>query len=153
MSRLKQKVVLYATRGEDLLVFDEPDFLEIGFQVPGGTVESGEEILAAAKREWLEETGLSSARSFELLGVYEYRFERGGVVHCHERHVFHVDARDVASESWETVETTPDGGGPPIRFRYCWRSLAEAETFLEFGFGEKIPLLRKHLCSRIGCDQ
>lgn len=46
------KVLIYATWRDRLLVFDEPDFPEIELQVPGGTVEAGEDIAAAALREF-----------------------------------------------------------------------------------------------------
>lgn len=52
------KVLIYATWNDRLLVFEEPDFPETPLQVPGGTVDAGEDILAAAYREFAEETGL-----------------------------------------------------------------------------------------------
>lgn len=56
------KVLIYATWRGRLLVFDEPDFPEIEFQVPGGTVEPGEATATAALREFTEETGLKPNR-------------------------------------------------------------------------------------------
>ncbi|MBB3398844.1 8-oxo-dGTP pyrophosphatase MutT (NUDIX family) [Rhizobium sp. BK538] len=52
------KVLIYATWRDRLLGFDEPDFPEVALQVPGGTVETGEDIAAAALREFSEETGI-----------------------------------------------------------------------------------------------
>nr|WP_246350973.1 NUDIX domain-containing protein [Deinobacterium chartae] len=52
------KVVVYVTRGSELLVLSEPDHPEVGLQVPKGSVEPGETALQAAVRELEEESGL-----------------------------------------------------------------------------------------------
>jgi 8-oxo-dGTP pyrophosphatase MutT (NUDIX family) len=64
----KTKVVIYATWGDRLLVFRQPDFPDAGIQVPGGTVEDGERIEEAAAREFKEETGLAGQQSLVTLG-------------------------------------------------------------------------------------
>src|SRR3954447_6051365 len=46
-----QKGIAYITHGEELLVFEEPDFPEAGTQVPGGTLESQELPAAGVMRE------------------------------------------------------------------------------------------------------
>ncbi len=53
-----EKALSYITRGQRLLVFRQPDFPEQGVQVPGGSVELGEQPAVAALREAREETGL-----------------------------------------------------------------------------------------------
>lgn len=123
--RFRRKVVIYATWQERLLVFTEPDFPEVGVQVPGGTVEDGEESEAAARREFLEETGLAPPGDFAPLGemTYVFRsetFEAGAVRFQHHRTFFHVTLDDVAAETWEWTERTPDGGGPPIRMAFSF---------------------------------
>lgn len=58
--RCRGKVLIYATASRGLLVFSEPDFPEIPLQVPGGTIDAGEDPLPAARREFSEETGLTA---------------------------------------------------------------------------------------------
>lgn len=52
------KVLIYATWRDRILVFDEPGFPEVLWQVPGGTVEADEDVAEAASREFHEDTGL-----------------------------------------------------------------------------------------------
>ena len=54
----RNKVYAYITRGDHLLVFRHVDFPEAGIQIPGGTLEDGEEPDEAVLREAFEETGL-----------------------------------------------------------------------------------------------
>nr|WP_247880046.1 NUDIX domain-containing protein [Brucella pituitosa] len=51
------KVLIYATWNKKLLVFSAPENPDMPLQVPGGTVDDGEAIQAAAYREFHEETG------------------------------------------------------------------------------------------------
>ena len=53
-----------------MLVEKQPGMKQPRFGLPGGAVERGEKPLSAAKRELLEETGLS-ARRWELLHCYK----------------------------------------------------------------------------------
>jgi ADP-ribose pyrophosphatase YjhB (NUDIX family) len=49
------KVLVYTTWRDVPLVFDEADVSEVRWQVPGGTVEPGEDVTQAAGREFHEE--------------------------------------------------------------------------------------------------
>ena len=61
MNEIIQKVTAFIIRErrgvKELLVFKHPT---AGIQIPAGTVEAGEDLEAAVKREVYEETGLQS---------------------------------------------------------------------------------------------
>jgi 8-oxo-dGTP pyrophosphatase MutT (NUDIX family) len=54
--------------GKELLLFNHP---EVGIQIPAGTVEPGENIEAAARREAAEESGLEGLTLLRKLGVLD----------------------------------------------------------------------------------
>ena len=71
-----QKVTAFITREKDgvkeLLVFKHPT---AGIQIPAGTVEEGEDIETAVKREAYEETGLQFVEIENYLGCFENELE------------------------------------------------------------------------------
>lgn len=117
-----QKVIAYITHGDELLLFEEPDFPEAGTQVPGGTLESQELPAAGVMREASEETGLQDLRLVRSLGTVPYKAPSGAQV---LRHFFHLAAGDRKAEVWEHWESTPSTGGSPIRFRFRWVRLPQ----------------------------
>jgi 8-oxo-dGTP pyrophosphatase MutT (NUDIX family) len=135
------KVVIYATRGDDLLVFDEPDFPDVLLQVPGGTIEPGEDPLGAAIREFNEETGLTPETTPRPLAVHDYRFERDGKTIWHRRHYFHLALTEPQPESWLHYETSPFDGGAAILFRLHWLAVSEAKVKLGYGFADGLHLI------------
>lgn len=72
MGEVVQKVTAFITRERDgvkeLLVFKHPT---AGIQIPAGTVEKGEDIETAVKREAYEETGLRFVEVESYLGCFE----------------------------------------------------------------------------------
>ena len=72
MKEMIQKVTAFIMRERDdvkeLLVFKHPT---AGIQIPTGTVEDGEDIETAVKREVYEETGLQFVEIEEYLGCFE----------------------------------------------------------------------------------
>ncbi|MDE1997240.1 MAG: NUDIX domain-containing protein [Rhizobiaceae bacterium] len=126
------KVLIYALRGADLLVFDEPDFPFVELQIPGGTVEPEEDFFSAAAREFTEETGFAPLE-LQALGIDEYRFEKNGRVHHHQRHYFRCTLPADTPDSWIHVEMTPFDASDPIRFRFFWLPVAEAGARLGYG--------------------
>lgn len=142
MTAAPQKVLIYATLNDALLVFDEPDFPEIALQVPGGTIEPGEEPSDAATREFEEETGLRVPPvPPRPLTVQDDSFVRDGVTIVHRRHYFHIALVD-APTNWTHFEMSPSGGDDPILFRFSWISFPEAAQQLGMGMADAIPHLR-----------
>lgn len=145
------KAYVYLTCGPDLLVFKEPDFPSVGLQVPGGTLDPGESYLLAAKREFLEETGLSLDIAFESFADQKRMIKNApnclDGLHC-RRH-FHGKIREKPASAWNYVESSPSAGGPPIRLQFFWFDIlscdATAETLFFEGFGAQLETLRTRL--------
>ena len=76
MNEVVQKVTAFIIRERDdvkeLLVFKHPT---AGVQIPAGTVEKGEDIETAVKREAYEETGLQLVEIENYLGCFENELE------------------------------------------------------------------------------
>ena len=76
MNEIVQKVTAFIVREsngvKELLVFKHPT---AGIQIPAGTVEEGEDIETAVKREVYEETGLQSIEIENYLGCFENELE------------------------------------------------------------------------------
>ena len=72
MNKVVQKVTAFIIREKDgvkeLLVFKHPT---AGVQIPAGTVEKGEDIETAVRRETYEETGLQLVEIENYLGCFE----------------------------------------------------------------------------------
>lgn len=106
----KKKVVAYITRGDELLVFSQPNGTEAGIQVPVGTMEPGETPEAAVLREAFEETGLAGLEIVSFLGEREIHTRRYDKIELHHRYFFHLTCTQDAPEQWEHEETDPNGG-------------------------------------------
>ncbi|MEU1424871.1 NUDIX domain-containing protein [Kitasatospora sp. NPDC005751] len=66
--------------GRVLLVRRKPDdYLGGMWELPSGTVETGESILDALHREATEETGLTIDQVTSYVGHFDYRNSRGGI--------------------------------------------------------------------------
>ena len=76
MNQIVQKVTAFIVRErrgvKELLVFQHPT---AGIQIPAGTVEVGEDIETAVKRETYEETGLRFVKIENYLGCFENELE------------------------------------------------------------------------------
>lgn len=136
--RIVRKVVAYVVHEGRLLVFSHDAFplVEVGVQVPAGTIECGETPEQAAVREVAEETGLR-ARVVRALGVenYDVRPSRPEV---HERHFFHLESGTrTLPERWSAGEPLPSGGGEPQEWTCFWIPLERGHVLCA-GFGARL---------------
>ena len=143
---VKQKAYAYILRGKDqerqMLVFEHQDFPDAGRQVPGGTVEPGEEIMLGAQREAEEETGLMNLLLVQKIGSTKRDMRGFGLDEIHHRHYFHFVCEGCQRESWIGFEENPsDGSEGPIAFRFYWVDL-DALPVLHGGLDEMVSVLR-----------
>jgi 8-oxo-dGTP pyrophosphatase MutT (NUDIX family) len=140
--RLVSKVVCYVVCGSKLLVFRQPNNPEAGLQVPAGTIEAGESPEDAARREVVEETGLSDLRSLGKLGSYRFDMSQWKP-EIHERHVFAFETTKPAPAQWAQLETNGRGGSDAgIEFTFSWCDLRREEPSLIADQGRFLPELR-----------
>lgn len=135
------KVLIYATCGQGLLTFTEPDFPDILPQVPGGSIEPNETPHKAALREFEEETGIVPLSPLIFVGQITYRFAPSGVTLIHRRDVFHLVLPDPQPANWDHWERSPSISTVPIRFRFSWMPLEQAKTNLGYAMGDLVHLL------------
>lgn len=139
--RVVRKVVGYVVHEGRLLVFTHDAFplVEVGVQVPAGTIEDGETAEQAAVREVAEETGLR-IRVVRSLGVERYDV-RPAKPEVHERHFFHLEPRDLTvPERWSAGEPRPSGGGEPQEWTCFWIPLERGHVLCA-GFGARLGAL------------
>lgn len=138
-----EKVMAYITHGDRLLVFRQPDFPEAGIQVPGGSIEPGEAVEAAALRETREETGLDGLRLVSFLGERTYDGRARGRDEIHYRSFYHLRYEgDAPPETWRHAEWTPSDGSPgPITFEFFWAPLPDSVPELIAEMGALLPEL------------
>jgi 8-oxo-dGTP pyrophosphatase MutT (NUDIX family) len=142
--RVQQKALAYITRGTRLLVFSQPHSPEAGIQVPGGSLEDGEDPASGVLREAREETGLTALRLDVLLGEQMVDLpERALLMH---RHVFHLICEQATPDRWQHHETDPsEGPYQPIPFDFFWVDLRSGLPLLVGQQGALLPMLRRHL--------
>ena len=145
VSFLPNKALIYATNKRGLLIFREPEFAEVPPQVPGGTIDEGEDPMTAAKREFAEETGIETPIEMSFLELDEHGFERAGQPHQVNRYYFHAAVSDDLPEVWEHYEEFAHDGSKPVLFRFSWVSLEKAPTVLGLGMAASIPSLTAKL--------
>jgi ADP-ribose pyrophosphatase YjhB (NUDIX family) len=134
------KVLAYITRRclteIQLLVFEQREPPEAGLQVPGGTVEPGEEVVTALWREITEESGLTDLTLRGCLATALVDSEEGP----ERRHVFHLEAPPGLPDTWRhTVSAGDDDQG--MVFAYRWLRAPECAPLLVDGQGDWIQLL------------
>jgi ADP-ribose pyrophosphatase YjhB (NUDIX family) len=133
-----EKVQAYHTRetdgGRELLVFRQITQPYELVEVPGGTVEPGEDPDLAVLREVLEESGLTVRIIRKLASV-----ERAAPKHIELRHCYHVATDHELPDTWLHTVT---GGGEDcdMVFSYFWLPVAQAKRQLDW-MGQWLDLL------------
>ena len=138
-----EKVYAYITRGDHLLVFEHTQFPEAGIQVPGGSIEKGEDPEAAVLREAMEETGLKELKIQRYLGKSEYDLAEVGNEGIHLRHFFHLRYSGEITPRWKSYELNPSDGSPaPIEFEFYWVKFPGEVPELIAGQGDLLSEIR-----------
>jgi 8-oxo-dGTP pyrophosphatase MutT (NUDIX family) len=128
---VKQKAYALITRGNQLLVFSEPDFPEVPIQIPGGTLEDGESPEIGVMREAEEETGLTALKFVAYLGFSDRTSIDNGVEKIQRRHYFHLLCAQDCLDRWLHDEIHPsEGPHEKITFELFWIPISTAISHL-----------------------
>lgn len=134
----REKVLVYVTRGEDLLVLEHTaDFPDAGSQVPAGGVDPGESPEAATTRELFEETGLTA----QLPPVYlQSCWWPHSDAPSRIRHYYWVEAPAETPTAWtHVVSAGEDDEG--MSFLLSFRPLAQTDLTPGYGWADALPRL------------
>lgn len=140
--KTKQKVLAYITRNNngrppEVLVFLHRDHPEAGLQVPGGTVDPGEDLIEAIIREVFEETGLQIKRADVVKKLGETSYQRKDIPEINQRHYFLVHIKELP-DSWAHVVHS-QGADDGLVFLYSWMEIKQARAELTGQMGELLP--------------
>ncbi len=140
----KYKVAAYITQADWLLVFSEPEYPAAGTQIPGGTIQPGEDPDSAVLREAEEESGLTGLRIRRYLGtrVYHLPLASGDSVTIHRRFYQLTYDGPIDANGWRHWEADPSDGSPePIEFSLRWVKFPHEVPELSVGFGDMLPFI------------
>lgn len=141
------KAVACVVQERALLCFRHP---HAGNQIPKGTVETGEHLLAAARRELHEESGIDFGGQLEAIGVLERIVGGGpnedGPTEKHLWHLFLMRTTDLPANWTHVASGSPVEDG--LVFDFFWQALdAPANGFAEI-FLRTIACVRGELDRR-----
>jgi len=142
---IKAKALAYITKDDRLLVFSHPLSPEAGIQVPGGTIQPGEEAAAAAMREGREETGLQELSLESHLGQTQINLSALGIDEIHQRDYFHIICQQETAARWRHDENFADDGSGPIPLEHYWVKMPLDEPLLTADLDEMLPRLYQNL--------
>jgi ADP-ribose pyrophosphatase YjhB (NUDIX family) len=109
----------------ELLLFTHVDIPEAPIQIPGGSIEPGEDPYAAAQRELHEEAGVGTLPPIRPLGVSEVP----SIANANEvlrRHCYLFDGTGLPDHWIHTV--TGAGQDNALRFEYRWHRIVPGFT-------------------------
>jgi len=98
----RERVVVYVTRGTELLVFEHRDDPDADAQVPAGGVQTGEPIEHAAIREVVEVTGLVLDGRPSFLGAHDHL---DGLGRPARSSFFQIEAPGSTADEWQHTVT------------------------------------------------
>lgn len=141
MGQMKKKVLAYITRNhsgrDEVLVFLHRDHPEAGLQVPGGTVDPGEDLDEAILREIYEESGLLINKADIVKRLGETFYQRKDIPEINHRHYFLIRTKGLP-ETWaHTVHSS--GADDGLVFLYSWMETTRAKDELTGQMGELLP--------------
>ena len=119
----KEKVGAFVVRGQargphELLLFTHVDFPDAPIQIPGGSLEPGEDPAAGVRRELYEEAGLTGLPLLRKLGISDVPWQ--GTLF--RRHCYVFDGASLPERWVHTV--SGDGVDRQLRFEYRWHTVA-----------------------------
>lgn len=142
--KTRNRVYCYITHRSRLLLFTQPGAPEAGIQVPGGTVERGEDPKNAAIREAREEIGLDHLTFVRFLAQDVRDMRDCGTEEMQTRWFYHFTCDNAAPETWSHGEFAPDGTllHP---FDFYWADLPDGVPKLVANYDDMIPELLESL--------
>lgn len=120
-----QKVGIFVIRNNpghaaELLLFTHVDYPDAPIQIPGGTIEAGEDPYAAAQRELKEESGLSGLPLIRYLGISE-TISSADTKTVLQRHYYLLDGTGIGDHWIHIVDGGEEDTG--LRFEYRWHNI------------------------------
>lgn len=111
----------------EVLVFNQPEFPEGGVQVPGGTVDPGESLIEALKREIYEETGFLLNDGWEKVAQEIITHPVNGDQQI--ENIYLLIINNQLPNQWQHL-VSGDGEDNGILFNYYWLPLSKAKLDL-----------------------
>jgi len=119
-----------------------PEFPALELQAPGGTVETDEDIAAAALREFYEETGIQPGTPLTPLTVHDHCFGKDGTEVRHRRHYFHTPPQGRTTRHLAASGNDARSAAEVQRSSVSAGSnFDDARTWLGYGMQHGLPLL------------